>query len=116
MILFLPHLIKVAGVVILNKAYYLSKMDAILGETGKFLKLGDLTFHDTHKIEKKLQKCFHELFKSKLISNEIYEFIRPVGWQRPRMYGLPKFINPVFLCGLYFICAILVSILWLNGL
>ena len=50
-----------------------------------FLKLGDLSFD-----EKKLQKRFLELFKSKLISKEIYEFIRPVGSQRPRMYGLPK--------------------------
>ena len=33
-------------------------------------------------------------FKSKLISKEIYEFIRPVGSQRPRMYGLPKIHKP----------------------
>ena len=81
---------KGAGVVILNRADYLSKMDAILGDTDKFLKLGDFSFDDTQRIENKLQKRFLELYKSKLISKEIYEFIRPVGSQRPRMYGLPK--------------------------
>ena len=81
---------KGAGVVILNKADYLSKMDVILGDTDKFLKLGDLSFDDTQRTENKLQKHFLELFKSKLISKEIYEFIHPVGLQRPRIYGLPK--------------------------
>ena len=84
---------KGAGVVILNKADYLSKMDAILGDTEKFLKLGDLSFDDTHRIENKQQKRYLELFKSKLMSKEIYEFICPVVSQRPRMYGLPKIHN-----------------------
>ena len=81
---------KSAGVVILNKADYLSKMDAILGDPDKFLKLGDLSFDDTHRIENKLQKLFLELLKSKSISKEINEFIRLVGSHRPRMYRLPK--------------------------
>ena len=59
---------KGASVVILNKVDYSSKMDAILGDTDKFLKLGDLSFDDTHRIENKLQKRFLDLFKSKLIS------------------------------------------------
>ena len=59
---------KGAGVVILNKADYLSKMDVILGDMDKFLKLGDLSFDDTQRTENKLQKRFLELFKSKLTS------------------------------------------------
>ena len=66
-------------------------MDAILEDTNKFLKLGYLSFDDTQKIENKLQKRFLELFRNKLISKEVYELIRPVGSQRPRTYGLPKF-------------------------
>ena len=85
---------KDAGVVILNRTDYLSKMDAILGDTDKFLKLGDLSFDDTQRTENKLQKRFLELYKSKLISKEIYEFIRSVGSQSPRMYGLPKIHKP----------------------
>ena len=70
---------KGASLVILNKADYLSKMDAILGDTDKLLKLGDLSFDDTQRTENKLRKRFLEFYKSKLISKEIYEFIRPVG-------------------------------------
>ena len=81
---------KGAGEVILNKADYLSKMDSNRGDTDRFLKLGDLSFDDTKRTENKLQKRLQELLKKKLISREIYEFIRPVGSQRPRMYGLPK--------------------------
>ena len=55
-------------------------MDAILEDTNKFLKLGDLTFDDTQKIENKLQKRFLELFRSKLISKEVYESIRLVDF------------------------------------
>ena len=85
---------KGAGVVILNKVDYLNKMYAILGDADKFLKLGDLSFDDTQRTENKLQKRFLELFKSKLISKEIYEFIRHVCSLRPRMYGLPKIHKP----------------------
>ena len=81
---------KGAGVVILNRADYIGKINAILEDTNKFLKLGDLSFDDTQKLENKLQKRFLELFRKKFISKEVYEFIRPVGSQRPRMYGLPK--------------------------
>ena len=59
---------KGAGVVVLNRADYVSKMDAILEDTNKFLKLGDLSFDDTQKLENKLQKPFLELFRRKFIS------------------------------------------------
>ena len=85
---------KGAGVVVLNRADYASKMDAILEDTYKFLKLVDLSFDDTQKLENILQKRFLKLFRRKFISKEVYEFIRPVGWQRPRMYGLPKIHKP----------------------
>ena len=85
---------KGAGVIILNRADYISKMNAILDDTNKFLKLGDLSFDDTQKLENKLQKHFLELFKRKFISKEVNELIRPVGSPRPRMYGLPKIHKP----------------------
>ena len=85
---------KGAGVVILNRADYIGKMNAILKDTDKFLKLGDLSFDDTQKLENKLQKRFLESFRRIFISKEVYEFIRLVGSQRPRMYGLPKIHKP----------------------
>ena len=65
-------------------------MNDILDDADKFLKLVLLSSDDTQKLENKLQKRFLELFSKKFISREVYEFIRPVGSQRPRMYGLPK--------------------------
>ena len=79
----------VAGVVILNRINYITKMATILDDTTKFLKIGDLSFDDIHKLEIKLQKRFLELFKKKIF-REVYELIRPIVSQRPRMYGLPK--------------------------
>ena len=81
---------KGAGVVILNRADYIGKMNTILDDTDKFLKLGPLSSDETQKLESKLQKRFLGLIRRKFISKEGYEFIRPVGSQRPRMYGLPK--------------------------
>ena len=85
---------KGAGVVILNRADYIDKMNAILEDINKFLKLVDLSFDDTQKLENKLQKRFLKLFRRKFISKEVYEFFRPVGSQSLRMYGLPKIHKP----------------------
>ena len=59
---------KGAGFVILSRTDYITKMATILNDTTKFLKLGDLSLDDTHKLEINLQKRFLELFKKKFIS------------------------------------------------
>ena len=81
---------KGAGVLILNRTDYITKMTTNLDDTSKFLKISELSFDDTHKFEIKLQKRFLELSKKKIISRKVYELIRPIGLQRPRIYGLPK--------------------------
>ena len=81
---------KSAGVVILNCTDYITKMATVLDDTSKFLKLGDLSLDDTHKLEIKLQMQFLELFWKKSISREVYELIRSIGLQGSRSYGLPK--------------------------
>ena len=46
-------------------------------------------------MEVKIQKRFLQLYKNYFpFSNEIYEKIRAVSSQRPRMYGLPKIHKP----------------------
>ena len=75
---------------ILNWTDYITKMATILDNTTKFLKIGDLSIDDTHKLEIKLQKQFLELIKKKIISWEVCELIRSIGSQRQRMYGLPE--------------------------
>ena len=82
---------KGSGVVLLNRKDYVNKMKIILGDTTKFKLLGPVsTFDRTQKVESKLQRRFRQMMNTKLIPNTVYECIRPVGSQRPRMYGLPK--------------------------
>ena len=71
-------------------------MDSILDDTTTFLKIGDVSFDDTHKLEIKSQKRFLELFKKKFISREVYKLIRPISSQKPRMYSLPKIYKSDF--------------------
>ena len=79
------------GVVILNKADYINKMNALLSDTSKFEMLGPVSTHDkTSKNEQTLQKYLLKLVKNGSLSHEVYNKIRPTGSQRPRMYGLPK--------------------------
>ena len=82
---------KGAGVVILNKSEYIDKMNVILSDKTKFKNLGTVIASDnTIKSEAKLQRRLLQFFKSKFLSKETYERIRPAGSQRPRMYGVPK--------------------------
>ena len=86
---------KGAGVVILDKEDYLSKMKCILEDSTKFVYVGPSSTHDhTEKVENKLRRRLLQLFKGNLISRSEYERIRPVGSQRPRLYGLPKTHKP----------------------
>ena len=86
---------KCSGVAILNKSDYTNKMNNILHDETKFERVGPAsTCDNTAAIESRLQKRLLELFKAKLIPEEVYRFIRPTGSQRPRMYGLPKAHKP----------------------
>ena len=63
---------KGAGVFIPNFTDYITKMATTLNDTTKFLKINDLSFDDTHKLEIKVLKHFLELFKKEIISREVY--------------------------------------------
>ena len=66
-------------------------MGMILNDTTKFLNLGPVDSNDnTAKIESRIQRRLLRLKKDNLISQDVYDAIRPTGSQRPRMYGLPK--------------------------
>ena len=70
-------------------------MNNILHDETKFERVGlASTCDNTAAIESRLQKRLLELFKAKLIPEEVHRFIRPTGSQRPRMYGLPKTHKP----------------------
>ena len=91
-------------------------MNAILEDKDKFLKLGDLSFDDTQKLENKLQKRFSRVIREKI---HIEGGLRVYSSSRiadPECMGYQKYINLVSLCVLFFPCIILSNILWLNGL
>ena len=78
-------------IVILNKVDYIEKMMVILNDSSKFLKLGQIDkFDHTSKIESSIQRKLRNWFSKGLISKEVYESTRPIGSQRPKLYGLPK--------------------------
>ena len=82
---------KGSGVVIPNKNDFIDKMQVILDDPSKFVKLGPASSNDKiANIESKLLKRLLELFKEDSIPKSLYQNIRPTGSQRPRMYGLPK--------------------------
>ena len=82
---------KGSGTVILNKSDYISKMNDVLKDTTKFTKIGPAEMNDrTPRIESDFQKYLKKMKDKELLSSEIADVIRPVGSQRPRMYGLPK--------------------------
>ena len=79
------------GVVVLNKADYLKKMEAILADEKKFHYIGDADVHDrTVQQERALQAFLLRAVNAGDLQRDIYERIRPVGTNRPRMYGVPK--------------------------
>ena len=61
----------------------------------KFDRVGPASTRDnTAAMESRLQKRLLELFKAKLILEQVYQSIRPTCSQRPRMYGLPMTHKP----------------------
>ena len=80
---------KGAGIVIINKADYIDKMQTILQDEQKFLKTPSENDR-TSMIESKLTDCLKRLHQQNLITNELFTRLKPTGSNIPRMYGLPK--------------------------
>ena len=79
------------SVCILNRVDYVSKMKAVLSDPSKFIELGPVEKYDkTLRHQKNFCKCIAALTKKNLLPETVTEVIRPVGSQRPRLYGLPK--------------------------
>ena len=86
---------KGSGTVILDRDIYFEKMGAIIRDTSKFEYIGPVETKDkTYKREQELIDFLQTLVQNKEISLATYKNIRPVGSQRPRLYGLPKTHKP----------------------
>ena len=82
---------KGSSFVLLNLKDYLVKMNAVLDDKEKFIKLGPTDdFDSTVKIERAFQNKLRNWHTKGYISQDVYEFVRPVGSQCPKLYGLPK--------------------------
>ena len=84
-----PH--KGSSIVLLNKSNYVDKINEVLDDQSKFMRLGAVSStHNTASIESHLQKWLLDLVKADLMPKWIYDAIRPTGSQRPQIYDLPK--------------------------
>jgi hypothetical protein len=82
---------KGSGVVVMDRIEYNMKMTTILNDTTKFERLGPVERHDnTAKVEMDLRGFLVTLVKNKQLPKDVQDDVRPVGSQRPRLYGLPK--------------------------
>ena len=80
---------KGAGIVILNKEDYLSKMLEILKDATKF-ELKPKENDKTPAIEKAISKQLKDLKLRGIIDSSTFERLKPMGSTIPRLYGLPK--------------------------
>ncbi|MGL4482182.1 MAG: hypothetical protein ACRCTW_06610, partial [Lactococcus garvieae] len=78
---------KGAGIVLMNRNDYLSKMNCILNDRSKFKKLEN-NKDRMCQIENKLTKLLKALLKEAHISLTEFESLKPTGSQIPRLYGL----------------------------
>ena len=81
------------AVVLVDKEAYDMKMNSILGDEHKFVKLN---IHDKKivqvliEIEDRIKKVLNPLKNKGVLSNDIFNKIMPIGSQPGRMYGLCK--------------------------
>ena len=80
------------GVVLLDKASYITKMNTILSDTSKFKSLPQHT--DKHKLilqqEDSINRFLRKLLDSKIITQEQCNTMKNVGASMGVIYGLPK--------------------------
>lgn len=80
---------KGGGLVLMDKADYIDKMNSILNDTTKFQKLNDVKDINM-KTEKMLTNSLKELKNKEIITPSIHDSLKPTGSNTPRLYGLPK--------------------------
>ena len=84
-------------VVIVDKLSYVQKMEDLLSDTTKFVKVG---FNPKHKVNKELRhildmeeaikSCMDDLLDNNYLSEEDYKLMKPTGSRPGIMYGLCK--------------------------
>ena len=78
------------GTVIMEKSDYLTKMDNILNDDTKFLKLGKPEYATIFKVEDKINRFLKHLKDDNTISESTYQSLYSTGGSYGTLYGLPK--------------------------
>jgi hypothetical protein len=78
------------GIVILNKADYIRKMENIIGDVTKFKLINDDWFTIILRHEDKVNRFISKLHKKSYIDKETYNELRLSSSQPGTLYGLPK--------------------------
>jgi hypothetical protein len=79
------------GIVIMDTSDYSKKLDAIINDKSKFCQLQD---DPTAKREGSLQRYLRVLKQKGVLTEDVYNQIRPCGSNASRIYGLPKLHKP----------------------
>jgi hypothetical protein len=80
---------KGAGVVIMDKRDYVSKVESLLNDPSKF-KLNDRQADNTSKVTKSLRDILKSLERKGVITQDLCLKLTPTTATVPRLYGLPK--------------------------
>ena len=84
---------KGAGIVLMNRADYNHKMNTILSDQTKFIKM-QKERDKTAVIEKAISKVLRSMKQAGYIDAVTFARLHPTGSVIPRMYGLPKVHKP----------------------
>ena len=78
------------GTVIMDKTEYQEKINTILGDPSKFLKVDKDPYKSNINLEDKVNRILHKLHKSGSISKGIMQSLQASGSTPGLLYGLPK--------------------------
>jgi hypothetical protein len=84
---------KGAGIVLMDRTDYTSKMEVILSDNSKFQKM-EREKDKTKPIEKAISKVLCQMKMKGIIDASTFERLHPTGTTIPRLYGLPKVHKP----------------------
>ena len=84
---------KGAGIVLMDKSDYITKMNNLLNDPTKF-SLNNNEKDKTDTIESDLCELLKKMKDNSIISTDLYERLKPTGSTIPRLYGLPKIHKP----------------------
>jgi hypothetical protein len=82
------------GLVIIDKVDYIVKVESILADSSKFVKIQDDPYKLSLKLEDKLNRFLRSLLKKKVLDEHSFQNMYSSGSSPGILYGLPKVHKP----------------------